>query len=665
MRRIEWENEKFRLQMARACRILYEGHGWRHGFGVGGSFSGGSVKYSLRGQQGELIRGSIRGRFASGPAQKMPGDPSDSEDGWTGAFGRWAALEACARLDANPLPELERKASLLYHRPLEVSGDITSPGWDFLRQSSAFDMALRGRQGLEIGTGSAAVVVCLEPDPSRPGYFYPPGLMALGPDEVVAERHPAHPNRPGRVWYLLPDGRVMHWDVRNATDPVWCCYKRQGDAMSGRPPAWEMRGERYPFRWRAEPIFPGCVKSFRDSLDMLPVHVTETQIALDLITDATWYRYVEQLGSFDKVVALASGRVEGFEGMMVDPNVLAVLRASGGEVPPTLQRLPNSMDAVKVGMELLDRRYQRFVSRYDIGLQVSKSESARSGLALMLEMTGANTQFERMATAAEPYDRQAIQGLVSAYNWLCVSGQIELADVDGRVCFWPGAGGAPPSAYIPEGVVELGYSRVLSGPEYDKEHARLTAAAQAGTAYMEDLILLEADKPNDGPDGANWQWARERASNLLAEKRRRAREGLFIENYDIVQAQRFVADTQSDPDEQVVSYTPPADVARTAARGLSLRNEHKRGLPLTAQGNRLRKRSRQLAESEPMTIGQVRSLDVWLETHGAEDAPEGEPGEWGNMSDPSAAYVEWLSQGGDEALAWTSSVLAEVNGGEG
>lgn len=107
-------------------------------------------------------------------------------------------------------------------------------------------------------------------------------------------------------------------------------------------------------------------------------------------------------------------------------------------------------------------------------------------------------------------------------------------------------------------------------------------------------------------------------------------------------------------------YTPPAAVSRTAARGLRLRDESGRGLDgMTPQGKRLLGRAKKLRNGDDFTRGEVLDLDVWLEAHQNDGDRPADEGEWGNDADPSAAWVEWLSQGGEDGLAWTNGLLAE------
>ncbi len=71
---------------------------------------------------------------------------------------------------------------------------------------------------------------------------------------------------------------------------------------------------------------------------------------------------------------------------------------------------------------------------------------------------------------------------------------------------------------------------------------------------------------------------------------------------------------------------------------------------MTTQDKRLLARARRLKDGDTFTRGEVLDLDVWLEAHKGDGEQAADVGEWGNDADPSAAYVEWLTQGGDEGL---------------
>ena len=65
-----------------------------------------------------------------------------------------------------------------------------------------------------------------------------------------------------------------------------------------------------------------------------------------------------------------------------------------------------------------------------------------------------------------------------------------------------------------------------------------------------------------------------------------------------------------------------------------------------------------------MTLGDVRSLNTWLRQH-ATMGPRvrGRVGQWGNEADPSALWIEYLSQEAIPGLDWSGLILAGAGAG--
>ena len=61
-----------------------------------------------------------------------------------------------------------------------------------------------------------------------------------------------------------------------------------------------------------------------------------------------------------------------------------------------------------------------------------------------------------------------------------------------------------------------------------------------------------------------------------------------------------------------------------------------------------------------MLIGEVRALASWLNAN-AQEPENGSAGDgtWGNMADPSAEFIRYLSQGGDPAQVWCAAILTD------
>ena len=92
--------------------------------------------------------------------------------------------------------------------------------------------------------------------------------------------------------------------------------------------------------------------------------------------------------------------------------------------------------------------------------------------------------------------------------------------------------------------------------------------------------------------------------------------------------------------------TPPATVAREAAKGLELHEKFNRGG--TEVGWR---RAAQLRDREPVSEEDIKSIYSYFARHAVDERPG-----WDDESDPSAGYIAWLLWGGDEGRAWISKL---------
>jgi hypothetical protein len=93
---------------------------------------------TLVGPFGRMIVDHIRGQYNSGPPKKVHVTSTEGvrSEVDSGRFTRWDQLVTAADPGVNPWPEVTEQRALLYRTPLEISGDIVSPAWTFLRQNS-------------------------------------------------------------------------------------------------------------------------------------------------------------------------------------------------------------------------------------------------------------------------------------------------------------------------------------------------------------------------------------------------------------------------------------------------------------------------------------------------------------------------------------------------
>ena len=98
-----------------------------------------------------------------------------------------------------------------------------------------------------------------------------------------------------------------------------------------------------------------------------------------------------------------------------------------------------------------------------------------------------------------------------------------------------------------------------------------------------------------------------------------------------------------------IDFTPPADVAATAADGLALREKYKRGG--TAVGLM---RAHQLASRQKLSPQIVKQMHKFFQRHIRNKDNKKKNGS------PSNGQISWKMWGGDAAFAWASQIIAKI-----
>lgn len=99
------------------------------------------------------------------------------------------------------------------------------------------------------------------------------------------------------------------------------------------------------------------------------------------------------------------------------------------------------------------------------------------------------------------------------------------------------------------------------------------------------------------------------------------------------------------------TYTPPAEVAANARRGLELREEQP---PSNRGGTEVGlARARQLANRDPVSLSTIKRMASFFARHEVDKQGEG----WGK---DSKGYQAWLLWGGDAGWAWAKSVIRKA-----
>lgn len=619
----------------------------------------------LGGPAGALVSLEIERRMQAGPAAIPVYDKNKQIVGHRGDGFRWRIAKAVADLGRPHLRDMATELQLL--RPPAVSGDVAGYAWDWLQERADYGRGFLARQLLMLGVGAVVMRPVLEE--YRDGAYYPAGMVEVPPDRCFALADPT--GRAAVIGVNLDDDDPLVvttmgqrwaeegwavWDFSDPEEPVWGVWEnpeewqrweRPSDlairsltpgAHLGRcGPRWAMVGAAYPWKWQTRPILPAvCQQRSATTRELLPNATSEGQSVLDLIFAETWVGYVQQLSSFNRAYLLSEHEITGMAQVLAEPNGLANLYGPGAYAQ--FATVQHAMDAVRSLRDIHQERVLAWYRRYDPNFQVQKLD-AEAGVALRIRNGARDRLRLQQIDAARPIDEACNRALIATHNYLAASGQYA-SHLDN-----PGP--------IPEGAIEIRYPRLLDSLEAEEEIKRIRERIDRGEDFPERTWLLE-----QGIDGAergseSWRAATEYIDAALAEAGRRAAQGYGLRWQD-----RY-AITQATLGDETETYIPPADVADTAARGLALRDEKGRGLDgMTPNGKRLLRRAKALREQTPMTMGEVRALNTWLRQHQDDGGQEAEEGVWGNDADPSAAWVEYLSQGGDPGLDWTGLVLA-------
>lgn len=102
----------------------------------------------------------------------------------------------------------------------------------------------------------------------------------------------------------------------------------------------------------------------------------------------------------------------------------------------------------------------------------------------------------------------------------------------------------------------------------------------------------------------------------------------------------------------MAGHTPPAAVAKNAARGLELRAKFKRGG--TEVGVR---RAEQLSARQPVSGDDIVAISSYFARHAVDKTAAAH--DWGDEADPSAGYIAWLLWGGDAGRDWADGRKAK------
>ncbi|QXQ05018.1 hypothetical protein KX816_12045 [Sphingosinicellaceae bacterium] len=103
-----------------------------------------------------------------------------------------------------------------------------------------------------------------------------------------------------------------------------------------------------------------------------------------------------------------------------------------------------------------------------------------------------------------------------------------------------------------------------------------------------------------------------------------------------------------------IDLTPPAGVAREAAKGLKLREKFNRGGTDVGVN-----RAHQLSERKPVSAADITAISSYFKRHVVDK--DAKSHKWGDINDPSPGYVAWLLWGGDPGERWADRVKSQLD----
>lgn len=641
---IDIMTEIARMRSAVDVRVGHEAIWWRNGRRLDGPF-------------GKLVTAHIQNKFSSGAGpDKVDSDGNPVK----GIPRRWDQFYALTDLSdaTHPIRQADRALSLLYRKPVQISGDIAGKPWNWLRDRCDLDRVMIRKQSLLIRGGSVVVRPTLREWAN--GSFYPPGLTTVTPDECIAIEDPGNPGQAAIYLERVPDTSTRwtreYWtiiDVSDPSNPSYGHYRTPDEWLSGVDALEDENGQSTlrigaDFPWfngfpgASEPVMPAvCSQWDPAATELLPVNLGDTHAMLDLMMARSFAALVTHTGAYQKAVVLSDSDFTGMEQAMIDPTVMIGLVGQGLK---DLKIIPDSVNSAVALHGMVRDRWLEWAQKYDTGFEVRETSSAKSGTAIILEMSGHKSLADQLETRFRGVDVRIVNALRSTFNGMLYRRELSLEETEEGFRWTPNR---PAQAFahwlIPSGSIEIRYPRHWHELERQQIRKELDEGVKAGREFAETLWLLDHGIEDDGPNGPNFLAASEHLTNALAAKMSRAAQGYDLRPETCLQL------TQATVDAEETLHDIPDDVARAAAKGLSLRSDTGLGPNgWTAQGKRLLARARQLNQQTPMLIGAVRELSVWLETHAAYAT---EP------ATPTTEWVTWLTQGGDAAVNWTASIL--------
>ena len=582
----------------------------------------------IRGPFGDVLRNAVQSHFEGGRGRQYKN--SAGEVTGEGYPLRWERILQMVNPGWNLMQILAGKngpgrLDVLYRDASRIG--VPGSLWPLLREKLGLDPVLGLKQKIGIACRSSGVGVTV-----ASGAI---GLRVFRPHEVTFEAAPWNPLEAITAIHHKSD-HVIVSTKRDARNPIWGRWRSVEEFRDGSPPVWSLQGPDYPFRYGNEVLLhiiatPGNV----GATELQPSASDLRHVTIDSILQLGHARFVGRVGSFNRLVGTSEGeKPEGLDELSLDP---LMVNWVWGVRAPQVQVIQNSVDAAVKLQELCLADTQAMLSVIDGDLRVRATETGvQSGRAIEIERAGIDGYARQQMRLQRPHDQRIVMLIIAAWNWGVTNRVID-----------------PGLMNLPAELIPTVQRPTIDYPLVWSQNERTQIAKD-----MEPIDPVGASMIRAGTDPSD-PIARDKAyTELLASTRQRVE--LCQAGYSVPAQVLFTAGQLAPPAEDgTTTYPVPSDVQTSASKGLMLRGDARwKGRAMVGlAATDLLTRARALLEQVPQTIGKIRILSSWLLYHGNDEDLEQGDGEWGNDNNPSGPWIVWLSQGGDAAVAWCSSVL--------
>lgn len=406
---------------------------------------------------------------------------------------------------------VDQKA-MIHRKPFALKGDIANdPNWVKLRLDSGIDCDLQHKLELSIALDCCGVRAYYEEG-------FGPGLAVVPPHLITVLVSPTNPLIPvavieksctGKgvtVWDIIgPEAQYSSW--KNLTD--WVDYKNDKRSVS---PIFMLAGEDFPWYWNNEAILPW--EFYQDSAapeEILPASRSKMRDTIDLILDRSYLRWAGKVGMFNKPLIISEGD-QPLDGIYQSMNEASNLVNLFGAASSQLSIIPDSSNAIEKAWDRITAQTQETLNRYDTAIQVKKSESAKSGVAIQLELSGLYQQRMQQEQQNRGKDQNLIRILIATYNYLVRCGEI-------------------PTEEIAEKDFEISYPIAWTADEKSRLVQEIKDQIVKGIKTPVDLYIIENDLPDDE---IHRQKAMEVLRSRAAERKELIEAGLLLTPADLM-----------------------------------------------------------------------------------------------------------------------------------